>query len=438
MRLRCICLALCLAIPAGALGQVRQAALERIRLLNKKAMDEFDGLEFDVAKAALVEALEAAKEAKLVKSKSLATTYMNLGLVYGAGLNERDNAVEAFANALLIDADLALDPMRATPAIEEMFKAAKKEAEKKRKAAQAAQFKHTPVDEAKVAKPVILKVKVGRSSPVDQVILYYRIKGQTAFTRIIMKAARAGHYQGVIPADQVKGGSIHYFVVAQDETGQRVNGNGSASSPNIIRVVGRSPKPGPGPGPKPEPMKRRKYVSIAVMVGAGGGFVYGGRTENANASIEGDDQGQTEDAGPGGALAPFHISPEISYHINEKWHIALLGRIQVVNLISKDKHKTWTSNISPLGVIRAKRYFGGDSLRFYMAFGAGGGQIRHRIPVKEDWDTRVAQYVAFNLGGGLNYMFTDFMGLVVDLGGFILVPDFAAHLDLNLGLVLSF
>jgi len=349
--------------------------------------------------------------------------------------------VEAFAKALLIDADLALDPMRATPAIEEMFKAAKKEAEKKRKAAQAAQFKHTPVDEAKVAKPVILKVKVARDSKVDQVILYYRIKGQTAFTRIIMKAVRAGRYQGAIPADQVKGGSIHYFVVAQDETGQRVNGNGSASSPNIIRVVGRPPKP--GPGPKPEPMKKRKFVSIAVMVGAGGGFVYGGRTENANASIEGDDQGQTEDAGPGGALAPVHISLEISYHINDKWHIATLGRLQVVNLISKDKG--WTSNISPLGVIRAKRYFGGDSLRFYidslrfyMAFGAGGGQIRHRIPVKEHWDTRVAQYVAFNLGGGLNVMFAHWIGLVVDLGGFILVPDFAAHLDLNLGLVLSF
>ena len=135
-------------------------------------------------------------------------------------------------------------------------------------------------------------------------------------------------------------------------------------------------------------------------------------------------------------VSPFHIAPEINYHINPNWHIGLLGRIQFVNSISQNRGLA--SRVSVAGVIRAKRYFNWEKLKLFLGFGAGGGQIRHRIPVDDMYDTRVAQFIAFNIGGGVNYMFTDMVGATFETGMLIMVPDFAAHLDFNAGLILCF
>jgi hypothetical protein len=433
---RSICLALALVVcPIPALGQVEEAALERIRLLNHKAMDEFDGLEFDTAKTALEEAVEVARGADLTRNKALAPIYINLGVVYGAGFNDRLNAVKYFTEALILDPAAELDPMRVTPALEEMFASARENAERARKRARAAAFKHTPVDEGVVGKPVRVSARVGGELEAEQVILFFRTSGQSTFIPVVMQPTGRGRYVGVIPAEHVKGRSIYYYIEAQDAAGQRLKGHGFATSPNIIAL---KPAKRPVRRRKPEP-KKKKNISLAVMVGSGVGVVRGGRTENANASIEKDDTGGG-DAGPGGALAPFHIAPEIAYHINDAWQIGLLGRIQIVNAITKQPSSggIWKSNVSLLGVLRAKRLFRPDPLRFYVAFGAGGGQIRHRIPIANEHDTRVAQYVAFNVGGGMTYMFSSYVGLIVDLSGLILVPDFAAHLDLNAGLLFQF
>ena len=113
------------------------------------------------------------------------------------------------------------------------------------------------------------------------------------------------------------------------------------------------------------------------------------------------------------------------------------------------------SRVSVLGLLRARRFFLEGPLKLYVAFGAGGGQIRHRVelgnydvdentgkdPTKAEndrVDARLSQYVAFNVGGGLKYMFHPNIGVALDLSGIILVPDFAAHLDINLGPVISF
>ena len=167
------------------------------------------------------------------------------------------------------------------------------------------------------------------------------------------------------------------------------------------------------------------------MVGTGGGFVYGGKTENDGAQIDSDDNGKS---GPGIAFSPFHIAPELNYHFNSSWHLGLLGRIQVVNAISKTK----ASRVSVAGIVRAKRYFNWDKLKVYLGFGLGGGQVRHRIPVDQEHDARIAQFFVFNIGGGLNYMFTKNVGATVETNMLILVPDFAAHLDFNTGMILRF
>jgi hypothetical protein len=446
---RWICLGIALTVltvSGGADAQVRAASLSRIKLLNKKAMDEYDSLEFEAAKSALLEAVAVAEGAKIERGKTLTATYLNLGIVFGAGLNDRINAIKYFTAALRISRAATLNPARATPSLEEMFKTAGENAAKDPPKPKAPPFVHTPVDEAVTGRRVKLYAKVNPVLNPNSVVVFYRITGSEDFMEVKMRQVRTGTWFGVIPARNVRGRSIYYYVEAMDETGDRLGGSGTATSPNIISIK-RGPIGGSGPGQRRPPPKKPKpgdkVVSIAVMVGAGIGVVHGGHSEHEHQQQQG--SVRTVEINPGGALSPFHIAPEVSYHINASWHVSLLGRIQVLNAISGGQE----SKLSLLGEVRAKRFFGDDALRFYLAFGAGAGQIRHRIPLgdydekdpnnrTDIVDSRVGGIVAFGLGGGLVYMFSSVVGLAVELNGLILVPDFAANLDANLGIVLSF
>jgi hypothetical protein len=443
LRWICLSIALSLLLPGVAQGQVRAAALARMKLLNKKAMDEYDSLEFDAAKGALLEALAVADNASIKRGRTLTSTYLNLGIVFGAGLNDRINAIKYFTAALRINRRAALNPTRATPNLEEMFKSARENLQKEPIPPKRAVFRHKPIDEAVAGRRIKLYVRVHSSLAPSQVLLYYRSTGASEYSERVMREVKSGVYLGVIPAEEVEGRSVHYYLEARNEAGGRIAGHGTAESPNIISL--RKGRRGPGRRkprePEPSPSK---VFSIGLMVGAGVGVVNGGQSEHEHPQSIPNSQ-KTVEINPGGALTPFHIAPELIYHLNDSWHLGVLGRIQVVNAISADVPD---SKISWLGEARAKRFFGSGALRFYMAFGAGAGQIRHRIPLgdydenpatpDDRIDTRIASIVAFGLGGGMSYMFSDYVGFVIELNGLIVVPTFAANLDLNSGLLLSF
>ena len=416
-----------LCCPSLASGQVERAASERVRLLNKDAMVAYEGLEFDKAKASLEKALAEAKKYNIDRSKAAATTHLNLGIVWGTGFSDREQAIQHFTKALCIKSGLKLDPMLATPDMEELFKNAMENAKTHCQKAVDTKFEHSPVEAAKEGKPVKIWAKVGSGLKAHQVLLSFRASGAARFSRVAMNPTKPGIYLGIIDGQSVRPNAIHYYLEAQNDAGERLKGHGSGGSPNIIRVIPDSTKK------PPPPTTKKKTISVGIMVGTGGGFVYGGQTENIGANIEPDDGGKS---GPGIAFAPFHIAPEINYMINDNWHIGILGRIQFVNAISKNMG--FASRVSVAGVLRAKRYFNWEKLKLYLGFGAGGGQLRHRIPVDDLHDTRVAQFIAFNIGGGINYMFTDVIGATFETGMLIMVPDFAANLDFNAGLILCF
>ena len=425
--LTCASLIAALCCPSLASGQVERAAIERVRLLNKDAMASYEGLEFDKAKSSLEKALAEAKRYNIQRSKVAAATHLNLGIVWGTGFSNREMAIQHFTKALCIDTSLKLDPMLATPDMEDLFKNARENAKTHCQKAVDTKFKHTAVEAAHEGKAVKVWVRVGVGLKAHQVILSFRVSGAAGFSRVGMNPTKPGLYLGIIDGRRVKPKAIHYYLEAQNDAGERIKGHGTGASPNIIRVI-----PDPNKKPPPPP-KKTKMVTIGIMVGTGGGFVYGGSTENVGANIEPDDGGKS---GPGIALAPFHIAPEINYLINDAWHIGVLGRIQFINAISKNQGLA--SRVSVAGVLRAKRYFNWTKLKVYLGFGAGGGQMRHRIPVDNMYDTRVAQFIAFNIGGGTNYMFNDTIGATFETNMLIMVPDFAAHLDFNLGLILAF
>jgi hypothetical protein len=442
LRWICLLIAMSVLLPDVAQGQVRAAALSRMKLLNKKAMDEYDSLEFDAAKGALLEALAVAENASIRRGRTLTGTYLNLGIVFGAGLNDRINAIKYFTAALRIDPRATLNPTRATPNLEEMFKSARENLQKEPIPKRTA-FRHKPIDEAVAGRRIKLYARIHASLEPSQVLLFHRSTGASSeFSEVTMREVKSGVYLGVIPSDEVEGRSVHYYIEAQNDAGERIAGHGTAESPNIISVKLRRGRTG-SKRPEPKPPSA-KVFSIGLMVGTGIGVVNGGQSEHEHPQSIPNSQ-KTVEINPGGALTPFHIAPELIYHLSDSWHLSVLGRIQVINAISADVPD---SKISWLGEARAKRLFGSGALRFYMAFGAGAGQIRHRIPLgdydenpatpDDRIDTRIASIVAFGLGGGINYMFSDYVGLVIELNGLIVVPTFAANLDINSGLILSF
>lgn len=445
------CLFVCF-ISVEAMAQVEQPARLRIQQLNKEAMEQFDLLEFDKAKGLLEEALDVAKEAELQRDAVHVETNTNLGILHGAGYNDRLMAVKYFTEALRIDARAVLSPLRATPTLQEMWTEAKGNLPEAPKADLS--LSHTPLDDVGAGQAITIEAQAGADLNPDVVVLHYWVQGEGQINKVPMELVEPNRYRGVIPQTYVVARrSIYYYIDARDETGKRIQGHGSRNSPNIISVGGGDEPPGGAVGGGEKPKSRKKTISIGVMAGAGFGIVYGGESENVHPiktasgiayqhlSIE-----------PGGAIAPFHIAPEIAYVINDKWHVGVLARLQVVNALTQVEGIA--SRVSILGVARAKRLFFDGPFRLYLAFGAGGGQLRHRISLgnydldskgndptpdeNERVDARVGQYVAFNLGGGLRYMFNTYVGWVLDLSGLILVPDFSANLDVNTGLLLEF
>jgi len=457
-----IALALVVAVPLEAHAQVRQAALARMKLLNKKAMDEYDGLEFESAKTILLEALSVAKGAGVAKGPTLVTVYLNLGVVYGAGLNDRATAVKYFTEALRVDRTASLDPSRSTPVLEEMFKSAHDNLGPE-PAPEGGGFQHTPLDEAAAGHSVRVRAKVGEDVGAKKVTLYFRGAGSSDFESVPMEEVKPGIFAGVIPAERVAGRSVLYYVAAEDESGKRLAGHGSANSPNVISVRAGSGDGGKVEPPKP-PRSKLKRFSLGVMIGTGVGLVYGGKSEHDWPMLKPDGNLEAIEVGPGFALAAFHLAPEIAVAINERWQISVLGRIQVVNALAntaiegvRDQIK---GSISGLAMLRAKVFFGEGALRGYFSFGGGGGNIRHRIPLgdydrNQDMtdsagnvvpdptsnnivDSRVAGPGVLGIGGGLRYMFHPSVGIQAELNALILVPTFAANLDLNTGMVFCF
>lgn len=447
MRLRLIGLVLLatLVLPLEAWSQVRTAAVARIKLLNKKAMDEYDGLEFETSKKILLEALAIAQGASVTKGSVLTATYLNLGVVCGAGLNDRVSAVKYFSAALRADPQAALDPARSTPILEEMFKSARDSVgtttEPPPRPADTG-FRHTPLTEAKAGETLRVRARVGEGLGARRVLLYFRPDGASGFEQLEMQETRTGHYVVDLPATNLSGRSFAYYLEAEDDGGQRLGGRGTAAEPNLVMIRESEGRPrGAASHPR---------FSIGVMGGLGLGVVVEGQSEHVQPQNDG--SYHTVGIKTGGAIAPFHLAPELSYHITDQWHLSLQGRIQLVNATTN------STRVSVLGLARAKRYFGSGALRVFAAFGAGGGQVRFRIPLgnydatspayekgeAKDLtlnnlvDTRVAGLGAICLGGGLRYMFSTYVGLVLELNGMILVPDFAVDADLNTGLVFSF
>src|SRR5579859_245045 len=105
-----------------------QDVLKQCERLNKKAMEDYDALEFDSARQTLLSAIAKLRDAGQDETPTAARIYVNLGVVYIAGFKDKNRGVQQFVNALKIDGTSQLDPERATPELQEAWDQAAKQA----------------------------------------------------------------------------------------------------------------------------------------------------------------------------------------------------------------------------------------------------------------------------------------------------------------------
>ena len=473
-----VCSAISVAVfasPAIAEADQGDKGKKEVQAKSKKAMESFDMLEFEAARAALGDALSTAKKHKLDKDKVVARVYLNLGIVEFAGLKDEDAARTAFASAVAIDPDIQIDVAYKTDGMAELLTAVKKGGGGKTAGGGEDLFAeggdtgggadcdaiegidHTLIEAGKPGVSQTINARVGSGVGAEKVTLFYRAQGSVDFTAVPMKKGKGCSFQGEIPASAMKGEAVHYYVAALKGK-KSLASRGSSGSPNIIELAGAggsdvedNPLGGGGGGGADVTGEvetggggGKKTVFVSLALGTGGGYVTG-TTEVAGSDV-------------GCCFAPalLHLLPEIGYYFSRQMSLSAAFRMGFALGANVMGHAT----AAPAGLLRLRYAFDESGSGFQASGSIGGGIIRHVVKVEEapsgmDADTTASG--PFLIGAGLGYLkpisgSMNFVGEVNALaaapvgvkelgtcpGEGCVKPHFGVQFDINLGVLLAF
>ncbi len=265
-----------------------QAVVDKLVQMNKKALDDYDTLDWDAAKKRLLDALMTGKKAGLDNHPVIARTYIHLGAVYITGFKDRQKGLQSFGRALDIDPNIQLSKGIESTDVVAAFQEAQRShaggapaggaapASKAKRRGSATDeggegssgtpapaAKRTvasdddennepdlPVhinaldcptpDEAIIDKPLLLRCAVAANLPVAVVVLAYRAPGKDGYTETVMSRSPKGWLQAKIPKKAVTGKSIQFYFEGRNANGKPVVANGGPDSPNIVLLVEES------------------------------------------------------------------------------------------------------------------------------------------------------------------------------------------------------
>jgi hypothetical protein len=271
--------------PGTAMAQ-DQAAVDKLVQMNKRALDDYDTLDWDAAKRILLDALVAGKKAGLDNHPVMGRTYIHLGAVYITGFKDRQKGLQSFQRALEIDPTIQLSKGIETAEVTATFAEAQRNARggagassagggddnapptKKRRRGPVMEEdagssddhpkakKHRPSgdeepdlpahvgaldcpepDEAIIDKPLTVRCVVAPNLPVASVYLMYRAPDKQDYNEVLMTKSPKGWLQAKIPKKAVTGKSIQFYFEGRNAAGKPVVANGGSDSPNIVLVV---------------------------------------------------------------------------------------------------------------------------------------------------------------------------------------------------------
>ncbi len=442
-----------LAAAAPARADDDSAAVEKISKLNKKAVDEFENLNFDQARKILKDALDACSRAGLDSSQVAARTHVHLGVVLFAGFKQKDEAVVEFKKALEMAPDVKLDKLLATPEIQEVFDQAVSEQKgeaggsgaKAAAPAAADAITHEPVTRAAQGKSIQINMTLDSSVKAKKVMLSFSADGSEDFGEREMQEQSPGNWMGEIPSSATQGAKVSYYIEVDGADDQVVAKKGSAAEPMVVELR----------GPDGAPLGQKKKVtktmpkkeapegaSWYVGLGVGSGFGWTSGTGEINPA---------DKVKPAG-FAPAtlgQVSPELGYFLSPDLVLSLQVRFQLVSGMT-----TFTGGASPpstaiAGFARARWLFDAGDVHPFVGALVGGGTIRHvasfnSVPTcgssgkQTCVDSIKAGPIFVGGTGGVIYNVTPTFGLTGETNLALGFTNFTFNVDINVGVALEF
>jgi hypothetical protein len=440
-----------LAAAAPARADDDSAAVEKITKLNKKAVDEFENLNFDQARKILKDALDACSRAGLDQSQVAARTHVHLGVVLFAGFKQKDEAVVEFKKALEMAPDVKLDKLLATPEIQEVFDQAVSEQKgeaggggEKAASAAADAITHEPVTRSAQGKSIQISMTLDSSVKAKKVMLSFSADGSEDFGEREMQEQSPGNWMGEIPSSATQGAKVSYYIEVDGDEDQVVAKKGSAAEPLVVELRGPGgaalgPKKKAPPPPKEKPSEGPTWY-VGLGVGSGFGWTTGTGEINPADKVK-----------PAG-FAPAklgQVSPEFGYFLNPDLVLSLQVRFQLVSGTT-----TFTGGASPpstaiAGFARARWLFDAGDVHPFAGALIGGGTIRHvagfnTVPTcgssgnQTCVDSMKAGPIFVGGTGGVIYNVTPSFGLTGETNLALGFTNFTFNVDINVGVALEF
>jgi hypothetical protein len=441
------------------------ATVDRITLLNRKAVDAYQHLEFDTAVQILNEALALSDQAGLKGHPIRARTFVTLGIVTLGGLKQKEPALKYFRKALRIQPEIRLSPGLANPEIQAAFDEAISSlgSEPGDDLPPEKALVHEPVAMAPAGKVLPIRVAPDRSLEAINLVLSYRAGTDTAFAALPMQKGPNGVFAASIPASATAGAQVVYFIEARKDDGTVVVARGSAASPLVVSLLpaagasGGAGTAGLGtagtvttPGGSSAAAGPQHRFFIAVMGGTGAGFAGGTGDET---------RGNVSSSSSLDWAGAAHLAPEIGYFVDTRLLLSVQARLQFVSgateyhVPNAQMGECGSDHIcSPFGgafagLLKASWFLSQPDGAFqpYLSLAAGGGNIRHLAKVvapptcgsngnQACTDTVAAGPVLFGPAFGFTYKLSDAVDLVAEVQALIGVPTFTANADVNVGL----
>jgi hypothetical protein len=427
------------------------AAIGKITLLNRKAVDAYQQLEFETALRLLGEALDQSERAGLTQHPIRARTFVTMGIVTLGGFKQRDKAVKLFRKALQIQPEVRLSPGLANPEIQAAFDeavatlgSASEDDLPPEKA-----LVHEPVHVGQVGKAVPITVVPDKALEAGAVVLRYRASTAASFTDQPMTKGAAGAYQASIPPSATDGEQVTYFIEARRANGSVLVGRGSAADP-IVVTLARPSAPTPPVVTAPAGGGSRtgsdKKLYFAILGGAGLGWVSGtGEATRNDVVSSGLDWTPTTE-----------LAPELGYLVTPHLMLGIQGRLQLVRgatpyhvpgaMLGECGDGVCSPATGALAALAKVTWLIAEprsAFQPYVSLSAGGGSIRHVTAVAAPQtcgsgnepckDTVAAGPVLFGPGVGFRYGVSDEFGIVAEIGALVGMPHFTANADLNIG-----
>jgi hypothetical protein len=423
------------------------AAVGKITILNRKAVEAYQNLEFETAVRILNEALELSERSGLTAHPVRARTYVTLGIVTLAGLKQRSPALTYFRKGLKIQPEIRLSPGLANPEIQAAFEEAIAElasgASDELPPEKA--LVHAPVHSSPGMKPVPITALPDKDLGARSLVLRYRAATSTSFTDVEMVKEPDGTFAAAIPAAATDGPQVVYFIEARRADGGVLMTRGSAADPIVVALAPPAvAQAAPPPAAQAQPPRR---VFFALLGGTGFGLSSGTGEETRNS---------VSSSGVAWARAA-HLAPEIGFFITPHFMLGAQARLQIVTGATEyhppnaQPGECGDGVCSPFtgafaGLLKATWLLSEQDASFvpYLSLSAGGGTIRHVAKVSSPntcgslgdqacMDTVASGPVLFGPGVGFRLQVGSNVGIVAELSSLLGVPNFTANADINIG-----